>query len=80
LGDLTLLQKKLQSEQIHCSQPVRNLGFASFLVESNDFARANAVAAKIISENSLTVNIEADMIGLGLEIWEKGRETSTVYF
>ncbi len=77
--DLMLLQKKLQAAQIRCS-PVTNSGAASFLVESNDFTRARTAAAKIIRQNSLTVKVEADIMGWGYEIWEKGKKASTVNF
>ena len=80
LDDLALVQKKLQAEKIRCSPPVNDLGFVSVLVRSNDFARAHAAAAKIIGDNSLTVNIEVDTSGMGLEIWEKGKRVSTVHF
>ncbi len=80
VDDLSRLQNKLQAAQIRCSPPVTNSGAASFQVASNDFARARTAAAKIIRKNSLTVEVEADIIGLGLETWENGKIVSTVYF
>jgi hypothetical protein len=80
VDDLTLLQKKLQAAQIRCSPPVSNVGTASFQVESNDFARARTVAAKIIRQGSLTVKVEADINGWGYEIWANGKKAGTVNF
>ena len=61
-------------------EETNNSGVASFLVESNDFAPARTAAAKIIRKNFLTVEVEADIIGLGFETWENGKIVSTVYF
>jgi hypothetical protein len=80
VGDLTRLQKKLQAVQIRCSPPVSNWGAASFLVESNDFARARTAAVKIIRQSSLTVDVETDIMGWGHEIWENGKKASTINF
>jgi hypothetical protein len=80
LGDLILLQKRLQAEHIRCSMPVSDLGTASFSVDSKDFTRARNAAIKIISENSLTVNVEAVANGSGYEVFEKGKKVSEVHF
>ena len=80
LGDLILLQKRLQGEHIGCSMPVSDLGTASFSVEFKDFTRARNAAIKIISENSLTVNVEAVANGSGYVVFEKGKKVSEVNF
>jgi hypothetical protein len=80
MGDLALLQKNLQAKQIHCSEAVSDLGTASFSVDSKDFTRARAIAANVISRDSLTVRINADTNSNGYEVFENGKKVSEEYF
>ena len=79
-SDLLLLKKKLQDEQIHCMNGESERYTDSLLVESNDFARARTVAIKIITRNSLTVNLEVDANSNGYELWENGKKVGEKYF
>ena len=80
MDDLTQLQKKLQAEQIRCSQPVSDLGTASFSIETSDFTRAKIIATNVISRNFLTVRINADTNSNGSEVFENGKKVSEIYF
>jgi hypothetical protein len=78
--NLNLLQKKLQANQMHCSQLISNLGTASFSIDSKDFARARTIAMNVISRNSLTVRINNDTNSNSYEIWESGKKVGEENF
>jgi len=80
MGDLELLQKKLQATQIHCSEAGSNLGTASFSVDSKDFTRARTIATNVISRDSLTVRINTDTNSNGYEVFENGKKVGEEYF
>ena len=80
MRDLTLLQKKLQARQIHCSEAVSDLGTASFSVDSKDFTRARTIATNVISRDSLTVRINVDTNSNGYEVFENGKKVGEEYF
>jgi hypothetical protein len=81
-NDLILLQKKLQAENIPCTE-VRSapkMVSSSFSVNPKDFRHARTAAAKIISENSLSVNVETAANGSGYEVFENGKKARDVNF
>jgi hypothetical protein len=80
MADLTLLQKKLQAKQIHCSEASSDLGTASFSVDSKDFTRARTIATNTIRRYSLTVRINADANSNGDEVFENGKKVGEEYF
>jgi hypothetical protein len=80
MGDLMLLQNKLQAEHIHSSQPTSDLGTFSFSIGTSDFTRARMIATNVISRNSLTIDVISEIHGWGYEIWKNGKKVGEENF
>lgn len=81
-NDLIVLQKKLLTENIHCTE-IRSAPKAvsfGFSVDPKDFARARTAAAKVINDNSLSLNVEDSTNGSGYEVFENGKKVREVDF
>ena len=81
-NDLIVLREKLLAEDIPCTEirsAPRAVSFG-FSVDPKDFSRARTAAIKIISGNSLTVNLELDTGSNGDEFWTRGKKTGEKYF
>jgi len=78
MDDLTLLQKKLEAEQIKTSWTETRI--ANLDVEVANFTRARTIATNVISRNSLTVQICTDTNSNGYEIWKNGKKVGEKYF